>query len=101
MGKFWVFWPWKACAPLSDVMSCCSVTAEQSLLEPSHPQDEAEEELRNDLDESCSQEDEDSECWLPGVGCALSLEVGSLGAVWDLGEGTAALLSYIRAGISG
>ncbi|NXH10511.1 TTLL4 polyglutamylase, partial [Bucco capensis] len=37
------------------------VTAEQSLLEPSHPQDEAEEELPDGLDESCSQEeDEDS-----------------------------------------
>lgn len=83
-------------------MSCCSVTAEQSLLEPSHPQDEAEEELPEDLDESCSQEeDEDSECWLPGEGCAQSLEVGSLGTVWDLWEGTAALLSYIHTGISG
>ncbi|NXW35712.1 TTLL4 polyglutamylase, partial [Phaetusa simplex] len=38
------------------------VTAEQSLLEPSHPQDEAEEELPDGLDESCSQEeDEDSD----------------------------------------
>ncbi|NXF11800.1 TTLL4 polyglutamylase, partial [Smithornis capensis] len=37
-------------------------TAEQSLLEPSHPQDEAEEELPDGLDESCSQEeDEDSD----------------------------------------
>ncbi|XP_075009105.1 tubulin monoglutamylase TTLL4 isoform X3 [Calonectris borealis] len=38
------------------------VTAEQSPLEPSHPQDEAEEELPDGLDESCSQEeDEDSD----------------------------------------
>ncbi|NXN58811.1 TTLL4 polyglutamylase, partial [Rynchops niger] len=38
------------------------VTAEQSLLAPSHPQDEAEEELPDGLDESCSQEeDEDSD----------------------------------------
>ncbi|NXG82576.1 TTLL4 polyglutamylase, partial [Stercorarius parasiticus] len=38
------------------------VTAEQLLLEPSHPQDEAEEELPVGLDESCSQEeDEDSD----------------------------------------
>ncbi|NXS15037.1 TTLL4 polyglutamylase, partial [Neodrepanis coruscans] len=37
-------------------------TVEQSLLEPSHPQDEAEEELPDGLDESCSQEeDEDSD----------------------------------------
>ncbi|NXQ99788.1 TTLL4 polyglutamylase, partial [Sagittarius serpentarius] len=35
------------------------VTAEQSLLEPSHPQDEAEEELPDGLDESCSQEEEE------------------------------------------
>ncbi|KAM6070990.1 LOW QUALITY PROTEIN: tubulin monoglutamylase TTLL4 [Chlamydotis macqueenii] len=39
-----------------------NVTAEQLLLEPSHPQDEAEEELPDGLDESCSQEeDEDSD----------------------------------------
>ncbi|NXN15143.1 TTLL4 polyglutamylase, partial [Indicator maculatus] len=39
-----------------------NVTVEQSLLEPSHPQDEAEEELPDGLDESCSQEeDEDSD----------------------------------------
>uniref|UniRef100_A0A8C0BWI4 Tubulin tyrosine ligase like 4 n=1 Tax=Buteo japonicus TaxID=224669 RepID=A0A8C0BWI4_9AVES len=45
-----------------------------------HPQDEAEEELPDGLDESCSrEEDEDSECWFPGEGCALCLEVGSLG----------------------
>ncbi|XP_032840777.2 tubulin polyglutamylase TTLL4 isoform X2 [Tyto alba] len=38
------------------------VTAEQSPLEPSHPQDEVEEELPDGLDESCSQEeDEDSD----------------------------------------
>ncbi|NWW31079.1 TTLL4 polyglutamylase, partial [Panurus biarmicus] len=37
-------------------------TAEKSLLEPSHPQDEAEEELPDGLDESCSQEEyEDSD----------------------------------------
>ncbi|NWW73364.1 TTLL4 polyglutamylase, partial [Climacteris rufus] len=43
-------------------------TAEQSLLEPRHPQDEAEEELPDGLDESCSQEEyEDSECWFPGM----------------------------------
>ncbi|NXG22453.1 TTLL4 polyglutamylase, partial [Grallaria varia] len=37
-------------------------TVEQSLLEPSHPQGEAEEELPDGLDESCSQEeDEDSD----------------------------------------
>ncbi|NXO04899.1 TTLL4 polyglutamylase, partial [Rhinopomastus cyanomelas] len=34
-----------------------NVTAEQSLLEPSHPQDEAEEELPDGLDENCSQEE--------------------------------------------
>lgn len=57
-----VFWPQKAHAT-PDVMSLCpSVTAEQSLLEPSHPQDEAEEELPDGLDESFSrEEDEDSE----------------------------------------
>ncbi|XP_074684988.1 tubulin monoglutamylase TTLL4 [Strix aluco] len=39
-----------------------NVTAEQSPLELSHPQDEAEEELPDGLDESCSQEeDEDSD----------------------------------------
>ncbi|NXX21190.1 TTLL4 polyglutamylase, partial [Podargus strigoides] len=37
------------------------VTAEQLLLEPSHPQDEVEEELPDGLDESWSQEDEDSD----------------------------------------
>ncbi|XP_059676262.1 tubulin monoglutamylase TTLL4 isoform X3 [Gavia stellata] len=38
------------------------VTAEQLPLEPSHPRDEAEEELADVLDESCSQEeDEDSD----------------------------------------
>ncbi|NXU49422.1 TTLL4 polyglutamylase, partial [Turnix velox] len=38
------------------------VTSEELLLQPSHPQDEAEEELPNDLDEICSQEeDEDSD----------------------------------------
>ncbi|NXM24773.1 TTLL4 polyglutamylase, partial [Oxyruncus cristatus] len=36
-------------------------TVEQSLLEPSHPQDEAEEELPDGLDESCSQEEDDSD----------------------------------------
>ncbi|XP_027492299.1 tubulin polyglutamylase TTLL4 [Corapipo altera] len=37
-------------------------TVDQSLLKPSHPQDEAEEELPDGLDESCSQEeDEDSD----------------------------------------
>uniref|UniRef100_A0A8D0F7R1 Tubulin tyrosine ligase like 4 n=1 Tax=Strix occidentalis caurina TaxID=311401 RepID=A0A8D0F7R1_STROC len=42
----------------------------ESPLELSHPQDEAEEELPDGLDESCSQEeDEDSECWVPGEGC--------------------------------
>ncbi|NWX37201.1 TTLL4 polyglutamylase, partial [Notiomystis cincta] len=46
-------------------------TAEKSLLELSHPQDEAEEELPDGLDESCSQEEyEDSECWFPRVGSA-------------------------------
>lgn len=67
-----VFWPQKAHATPSDVMSICpSVTAEQSLLELSHPQDEAEEELPDGLDESCSrEEDEDSECCFPGEGCA-------------------------------
>ncbi|NWZ67942.1 TTLL4 polyglutamylase, partial [Acrocephalus arundinaceus] len=34
-----------------------NTTAEKSLLEPSHPQDEAEEELPHGLDESCSQEE--------------------------------------------
>ncbi|NXC76350.1 TTLL4 polyglutamylase, partial [Anhinga anhinga] len=39
-----------------------NVTAEQLPLEPSHPQDEAEEELPDGLDESCNQEeDEDSD----------------------------------------
>ncbi|XP_058696263.1 tubulin monoglutamylase TTLL4 [Poecile atricapillus] len=39
-----------------------NATAEKSLLEPSHPQDEAEEELPDGLDESCSQEEyEDSD----------------------------------------
>ncbi|NXB09786.1 TTLL4 polyglutamylase, partial [Cnemophilus loriae] len=39
-----------------------SATAGKSLLEPSHPQDEAEEELPDGLDESCSQEEyEDSD----------------------------------------
>ncbi|NXN33242.1 TTLL4 polyglutamylase, partial [Nycticryphes semicollaris] len=38
------------------------VIAEQPVLEPTHPQDEAEEELPDGLDESCSQEeDEDSD----------------------------------------
>ncbi|NXQ21904.1 TTLL4 polyglutamylase, partial [Peucedramus taeniatus] len=39
-----------------------NATAEKTLLEPSHPQDEAEEELPDGLDESCSQEEyEDSD----------------------------------------
>ncbi|XP_041896548.1 tubulin polyglutamylase TTLL4 isoform X2 [Corvus kubaryi] len=39
-----------------------NATAEKSLLEPSHPHDEAEEELPDGLDESCSQEEyEDSD----------------------------------------
>ncbi|NWY48381.1 TTLL4 polyglutamylase, partial [Sylvia atricapilla] len=50
-----------------------NTTAEKSLLEPSHPQDEAEEEIPDGLDESCSQEEyEDSECWFPTGGlCSL------------------------------
>ncbi|KAF2987717.1 hypothetical protein EK904_001155, partial [Melospiza melodia maxima] len=41
-----------------------NATAEKSLLQPSHPQDEAEEELPDGLDENYSQEEyEDSECW--------------------------------------
>ncbi|NXO63606.1 TTLL4 polyglutamylase, partial [Phainopepla nitens] len=56
--------------------------AEKSLLELSHPQDEAEEELPDGLDESCSQEEyEDSECCFPREGCAPCLSVGSAGAV--------------------
>ncbi|NXQ35467.1 TTLL4 polyglutamylase, partial [Alaudala cheleensis] len=58
-----------------------NTTAEKSLLEPSHPQDEAEEELPDGLDESCSQEEyEDSECWFPREGCASCLNVGRAGA---------------------
>ncbi|NXX36804.1 TTLL4 polyglutamylase, partial [Nicator chloris] len=50
-----------------------NTTAEKPLLEPSHPQDEAEEELPDGLDESCSQEEyEDSECWFAREGCAPS-----------------------------
>lgn len=61
-----------------------------------------EEELPDGLDESCSQEeDEDSECWFLREDCALCLEVGCLGAVWELWVSTAALLSYIHAVISG
>lgn len=46
---------------------CPSVPAEQSPLELSHPQDEAEEELPDGLAESSSQEeDEDSKCWFTG-----------------------------------
>lgn len=82
-------------------MLCPSVTAEESLLEPVHPQDEAEEELPDGLDESCSQEEEESECWFPGEGCALCLEVGSVGSIWELGVSAAALLSYSHAVISG
>ncbi|NWV34355.1 TTLL4 polyglutamylase, partial [Grantiella picta] len=53
----------------------------KSLLELSHPQDEAEEELPDGLDESCDQEEyEDSECWFPREGCAPCLNVGSAGA---------------------
>nr|XP_009943595.1 PREDICTED: tubulin polyglutamylase TTLL4 [Opisthocomus hoazin] len=37
------------------------VTAEHSPLDPSHPQDEAEEELPDGLDESCSQEEDDED----------------------------------------
>ncbi|KAK2532672.1 hypothetical protein Q9966_008234 [Columba livia] len=37
------------------------VTAEESLLEPVHPQDKAEEELPDGLDESCSQEEDEEE----------------------------------------
>lgn len=86
---------------LCDVL-CPSTTAEKSLLELSHPQDEAEEELPDGLDESCSQEEyEDSECWFPREGCAPCLNVGRAGAVWELGVSTAALLSYIHAVISG
>ncbi|NXU36960.1 TTLL4 polyglutamylase, partial [Drymodes brunneopygia] len=59
-----------------------NATAEKSLLELSHPQDEAEEVLPDGLDESCSQEEyEDSECWFPREGCAPYLNVGSAGAV--------------------
>ncbi|NXL79277.1 TTLL4 polyglutamylase, partial [Leptocoma aspasia] len=55
-----------------------NATAEKLLLEPSHPQDEAEEELPDGLDESCSQEEyEDSECWYPREGCAPCLSVGT------------------------
>uniref|UniRef100_A0A8B9G929 Tubulin polyglutamylase TTLL4 n=1 Tax=Amazona collaria TaxID=241587 RepID=A0A8B9G929_9PSIT len=54
------------CHSWCDVL-CPSVPAEQSPLELSHPQDEAEEELPDGLDESSSQEeDEDSKCWFPG-----------------------------------
>ncbi|NWY76472.1 TTLL4 polyglutamylase, partial [Erithacus rubecula] len=55
-----------------------NATAEKSLPELSHPQDEAEEELPDGLDESCSQEEyEDSECWFPREGCAPCLSVGT------------------------
>ncbi|NXC81084.1 TTLL4 polyglutamylase, partial [Cercotrichas coryphoeus] len=55
-----------------------NATAEKSLLELSHPQDEAEEELPDGLDESCSQEEyEDSECWFPRKGCAPCLNGGT------------------------
>uniref|UniRef100_A0A8C5J8P8 Tubulin tyrosine ligase like 4 n=1 Tax=Junco hyemalis TaxID=40217 RepID=A0A8C5J8P8_JUNHY len=48
-----------------------NATAEESLLQPSHPQDEAEEELPDGLDENYSQEEyEDSECWYPREDCA-------------------------------
>ncbi|NWR50733.1 TTLL4 polyglutamylase, partial [Regulus satrapa] len=58
-----------------------NATAEKSLLELSHPQDEAEEELPDGLDESYSPEEyEDSECWFPREGCAPCLNVGSAGA---------------------
>ncbi|NXO80773.1 TTLL4 polyglutamylase, partial [Sitta europaea] len=44
------------------VLGRLNATAEKSLLEPSHPQSEAEEELPDGLDESCSQEEyEDSD----------------------------------------
>lgn len=85
-------------------MLCPSVTAEESLLEPVHPQDKAEEELPDGLDESCSQEEdeeEDSEYWFPGEGCALCCEMGSVGSIWELGVSIAALLSYSHAVISG
>ncbi|NXF92897.1 TTLL4 polyglutamylase, partial [Eubucco bourcierii] len=50
-----------------------NVTAEQSLTEPSHPQDETEEELPDSLDESCYQEeDEDSDSDASSVTGALS-----------------------------
>ncbi|NWH36957.1 TTLL4 polyglutamylase, partial [Chloropsis hardwickii] len=59
-----------------------NAAAEKSVLEPSHPQDEAEEELSDGLDENCSQEEyEDSECWYPREGCAPCLNVGSAGAL--------------------
>ncbi|NXY49011.1 TTLL4 polyglutamylase, partial [Ceuthmochares aereus] len=48
------------------------VTAEKSLLEPTHPHSEAEEELPDGLYESCSQEE--SECWFPREGCAQCLQ---------------------------
>ncbi|NXT09380.1 TTLL4 polyglutamylase, partial [Prunella fulvescens] len=54
-----------------------NATAEKSLLELSHPQDEAEEELPDGLDESCSQEYEDSECWYPREGCAPCLNTAA------------------------
>ncbi|NWV20600.1 TTLL4 polyglutamylase, partial [Origma solitaria] len=58
-----------------------NATAGKSLLELSHPQDEAEEELPDGLEESCGQEEyEDSECWFPREGCAPCLNVGSAGA---------------------
>lgn len=82
---------------LCDVI-CPSTTAEKSLLEPNHPQDEVEEELPDGLDDSCSQEEyEDSECWFPREGCAPCLNVGRAGAIWELGLSTAALLSCIHA----
>ncbi|NXM86478.1 TTLL4 polyglutamylase, partial [Oenanthe oenanthe] len=55
-----------------------NATAKKSLLELSHPQDEAEEELPDGLDESCSQEEyEDSECWFPREGCAPCLSTAA------------------------
>ncbi|NWV69478.1 TTLL4 polyglutamylase, partial [Malurus elegans] len=50
-----------------------SAPADKSQLELSHPEDDAEEELPDGLDESCGQEEyEDSECRFPREGCAPS-----------------------------
>lgn len=58
-------------------MLCPSVAAGESLLEPSHPQDDVEEELPDGLDESCgTDEEEDSECPFPRELCPVPQQGG-------------------------